>query len=292
MSHKAGFVNIIGNPNVGKSTLMNALVGEKLSVITNKAQTTRRRILGMLNTEDYQVVFSDTPGILDPKYALQQSMMNEVESALEDADVFLLVTEIPETFNHPDVIGKIEKSGVPVFILLNKIDLSDQETVMKKIEEWKERIPAAGIIPISALHGFNTEAVITGILEKLPEHPPYFDKEDLTDKPERYLVSEMIRGCALELYKKEVPYSVEVVVDSFVQEEELLRIRAIIYVTRESQKVILIGEGGKAIKRLGIMSRKELETFFGIHVFLELFVKVSKDWRDDKLQLKRFGYQI
>ena len=269
---------------------MNALVGERLSVITAKAQTTRHRILGMLNEEDYQIVFSDTPGILDPKYALQKSMMLEVESALEDADLFLLVTEIPETFNHPDLIEKLIQSGIPIIVLLNKMDLSNSEEVLMKVEEWKQRLPGASILPISALHKFNTDTLVQMILEVLPENPPYFDKEDLTDKSERFLVSEMIRGCALEQYQKEVPYSIEVVVNSFVKEETLLRIEAVIYVARESQKAILLGEGGRAIKRLGTTSRKSLEKFFDIHVFLSLFVKVSKDWRDDKLQLKRFGY--
>jgi GTP-binding protein Era len=292
MNHKAGFVNIIGNPNVGKSTLMNALVGEKLSVITNKAQTTRHRIMGMVNADDYQIVFSDTPGILDPNYLLQQSMMKEVGSALEDADTFLLVIDVNEGFDHPHVIEKIKSSGMPTIVLLNKIDLSNQEKVLKAYEEWKLILPDAEILPLSALHGFNVDTVIDRILEKLPESPPYYDKEDLTDRSERFFVSEIIRGNILQLYRKEVPYSVEVVVESFVDEEHYLTIGAEIFVARESQKIILIGENGSAIKRLGITARMDLEKFFGKHIHLDLRVKVSKDWREDKNQLRKFGYPI
>lgn len=291
MNHKAGFVNIIGNPNVGKSTLMNLLVGEKLAVITAKAQTTRKRMLGIVNEEDYQLIFSDTPGILKPKYGLQQAMMAEVETALEDADVFLLVTDVIEEFDQTEILDRIEKSGIFTFILINKIDLAEQDAVMQKIAAWEKKLTHARVIPVSALHGFNVNDIIGMILEKIPENPPFYDKDELTDKPERFFVSEIIRGCILEQYKKEVPYSVEVVTDSYVQEDKLLRIRSIIYVARESQKVILLGEGGKAIKRLGTTSRTMLEGFFDQHIFLELLVKVSKDWRDDKLMLRRFGYQ-
>ncbi|MHC1707332.1 MAG: GTPase Era [Bacteroidales bacterium] len=291
MNHKAGYVNIIGNPNVGKSTLMNVLIGEKLAVINAKAQTTRRRMLGIVNEEDYQLVFSDTPGILKPKYGLQQAMMAEVETALEDADVFLLVTDMTEEFDQPEILDRIEKSGVFTFILINKIDLAEQSAVMEKIKDWENKLTHSQVIPISALHGFNVADIIMMILEKIPENPPFYDKDELTDKPERFFVSEIIRGCILEQYKKEIPYSVEVVVDSFKQDEKLLRISGIIFVARESQKVILLGEGGKAIKRLGITSRNLLEQFFDQHIFLELLVKVSKDWRDDKLMLRRFGYQ-
>jgi GTP-binding protein Era len=291
MEHKAGYVNIIGNPNVGKSTLMNALVGERLAVITAKAQTTRRRMLGIVNDEDFQLVFSDTPGILKPRYGLQEAMMAEVETALEDADVFLLVTDMTEEFEHPGLLERIEKSGIFTFILINKVDLAEQAEVLEKMKSWENRITRSKVIPISALHGFNVHDVLAMILEHIPENPPFYDKDELTDKPERFFVSEIIRGCILEQYKKEIPYSVEVVVESFSQEDKMLRISAIVYVARESQKGILLGEGGKAIKRLGISSREVLERFFDQHIFLELLVKVSRDWRDNKMMLRRFGYQ-
>ncbi|MEI6576026.1 MAG: GTPase Era [Bacteroidota bacterium] len=292
MPHKAGFVNIIGNPNVGKSTLMNALVGERLSVITSKAQTTRHRIMGLVNGEDYQIVFSDTPGILDPNYLLQESMMREVGAALEDADIFLLVIDVNEGFEHPEVLSKIINAAIPTLVLLNKIDLSTQEKVMTAITAWKQTLPEAEILPLSAIHGFNVDTVIDRILEKLPECPAYYDKNELTDRPERFFVSEIIRSNILELYRKEVPYSVEVVIESFVDEEHNLTIGAEIFVARESQKIILIGEQGHAIKRLGITARMDLEKFFGKHIHLDLRVKVSKDWREDKNQLRKFGYPI
>ncbi len=292
MPHKAGFVNIIGNPNAGKSSLLNCLLGEDLAVITPKAQTTRHRILGMLNTGDYQVVFSDTPGILEPKYALQKSMRREFESALEDADIYLLVIDLKEGFEHPSILSHLKDSGIPTIVILNKIDLTTQDAVLKSIGEWQQQLPSATVIPVSALHAFNIETVLQKILEWLPEHPPYFNKDDLTDRSERFLVSEIIRSCILEQYHKEVPYCVEVVIDSFKEEEALLRIKAVIHVARETQKVILIGQGGKAIRRLGIASRKKIEAFFNRHVYLELFVKLSKDWREDELMLKRFGYQL
>ncbi|HRY33826.1 MAG TPA: GTPase Era [Bacteroidales bacterium] len=292
MTHRAGFVNIIGNPNAGKSSLLNCLLGEKLAVITSKAQTTRHRILGMLNTDDYQIVFSDTPGILEPKYALQKSMRREFESALEDADIYLLVIDPAEGFDHPSILSHLRDSGIPCVVILNKIDLASQEAILAGIGEWQKLLPSAAVIPVSALHAFNIEAVLQHILEWLPEHPPYFNKEDLTDRSERFLTSEIIRACILEQYHREVPYSVEVVVEEFREEGHTLHIRAVIHVARETQKVILIGEGGKAIRRLGITSRKKIESFTGRHVFLELFVKVSRDWRDNELMLKRFGYQL
>jgi len=292
MNHKSGFVNIIGNPNVGKSTLMNALVGTRLSVITAKAQTTRHRIMGLVNGEDYQIVFSDTPGILDPHYLLQESMMKEVGTALEDADVFLLVIDVNEGFEHTEVLDKIIRSEIPTLLLLNKIDLSNQEKVLLAYNEWQKKLPNAEILPLSALHGFNVDTVIDRILEKLPECPPYYDKDELTDRPERFFVSEIIRSNILELYRKEVPYSVEVVIDSFVDDTHNLSIGAEIFVARESQKVIMIGEEGRAIKRLGITARMDLEKFFGKHIFLDLRIKVSKDWREDKNQLRKFGYPL
>ena len=292
MEHRAGFVNIIGNPNVGKSTLMNVLVGERLSVITSKAQTTRHRILGIVNGDDYQVVYSDTPGVLEPKYMLHQSMMAEVLSAMEDADIFLLVTEMDEPVASMLMLDKINESGVPTIILINKIDLSDQASVIAKVEAWAGKIEKSEVLPISAKENFNVDVVFQRILELLPESSPYYAKEDLTDRSERFFVSEIIRGKILEIYKKEVPYCTEVAVETFEDEENLLRIRAAIYVTRDSQKAILIGDQGKAIKKLGTTARFDLEKFFDKHIYLDLVVKVSKDWRDDKTKLKRFGYQV
>ncbi len=290
MAHKSGFVNIIGNPNVGKSTLMNALVGERLSVITSKAQTTRHRILGIVNGDDYQIVYSDTPGILEPKYLLQETMMSAVDSALQDADVFLLVTEAGEHFDHPDIVEKINKSKVPVIVALNKIDLKTQEEVVEMLAKWEGVFTHARLLPISALEKFNVEGLVSMIVEALPEAPPYYPKDELTDRSERFFASEIIRGKVLEQYRKEVPYSTEITVEEFIQSEKILKIRAVIHVARESQKVIIIGDGGKAIKRLGIEARKDLEKFFDTKIFLELFVKVAKDWRENQQQLKRFGY--
>lgn len=290
MAHKAGFVNIIGNPNVGKSTLMNVLVGERLSVITSKAQTTRHRILGIVNGEDYQIVYSDTPGILEPKYLLQEMMMSAVDSALQDADVFLLVTEAGEQFDHPDIVAKINKSKVPVIVALNKIDLKTQEEVVELITKWEGVFDNARLLPISALENFNVDGLVSMIIEALPEAPPYYPKDELTDRSERFFASEIIRGKVLELYRKEVPYCTEITVEEFIESDQLLKIRSVIHVARESQKVIIIGDGGKAIKRLGIDARKDLEKFFQKKIFLELFVKVAKDWRENQQQLKRFGY--
>ncbi len=290
MSHKAGFVNIIGNPNVGKSTLMNALAGEKLSIITKKAQTTRHRIMGIVSGEDYQIVFSDTPGIIKPNYLLQSSMMNFVETALEDADVFLLVTEINEDFDNEKILNKLKNSKLPVIVALNKIDLSEQEWVTSKIEKWKVKIPGAIVIPVCALKGFNTISVFNTILENLPEAEPYFGKDELTDKPLRFFAAEIIREKILIHYKKEIPYSVEVQIESFKEEETIIRIRAIIYVERESQKIIIIGDSGKALKKVGTEARKDMEALLNKHVYLEMFVKIDKDWRNNKRELKKFGY--
>jgi GTPase len=291
MGQRAGFVNIIGNPNVGKSTLMNALAGEKLSIINKKAQTTRHRIMGIVNGEDFQIVYSDTPGIIEPKYMLQSSMMNFVETALEDADVFLLVTEVKETFDNQEILDALNSSKLPVIVVVNKIDLSDQEKVISKIEEWKKELPGATVIPVCAIKGFNTSTVIESILEKLPEAEPYFGKDELTDKPTKFFVAEIIREKILSNYQKEIPYSVEVQVETFKEKEDITVIRAIIYVERDSQKNIIIGDSGKALKKVGTEARKEIEEFIGKHVFLELFVKVDKDWRNNKRELKRFGYE-
>ncbi|PKP35402.1 MAG: GTPase Era [Bacteroidetes bacterium HGW-Bacteroidetes-17] len=289
--HKSGFVNIIGNPNVGKSTLLNALVGEKLAIITSKAQTTRHRLMGIVHGEDFQIVYSDTPGIVDPHYKLHEYMMKFIDSALIDADIFLLVIEVNDKFNHPEVLDKIKNSGLPIILLINKIDLSDQETVVQQINEWQIKLPMAEVIPISALNHFNLEQVFNTLLEKLPENPPYFPKDELTDKSQRFFVSEIIREKILLFYKKEIPYSVEVVVESFKESDKIIKIFALIFVARESQKAIIIGHGGLALKKVGTEARKDIEDFVGKQVFLELTVKVNKDWRDKDLQLKRFGYQ-
>ena len=283
MTHKAGFVNIIGNPNVGKSTLMNALIGEKLSIITPKAQTTRHRIMGIVSEDDYQIVFSDTPGILEPHYKLHESMMKFVESAFQDADIFLLVTEVGETFDNINVIEKLNKTDVPILLLINKIDLSDQPTVEVRIAEWKQKLPKAEIIPLSALRKFNLERILSEILLKLPENPPYFSKEELTDKPEKFFVAEIIREKIFLYYQQEIPYSTEVLIESYKDEPSIIKIRAIIYVARDSQK-------GMALKKLGTDARKDIEIFVHKKVFLEIFVKVSKDWRNSDNQLKKFGY--
>lgn len=291
MEHKSGFVNIIGNPNVGKSTLMNKLVGERLSIITSKAQTTRHRILGIVNEDNYQIVFSDTPGVIKPSYELQNSMMNFVQSAFQDADVILYMVEVNEKgLKDPEIYEKLKRTEVPVLVLLNKIDQADQNVVMEKIAFWKEQLPSSEVIPISALENFNTEAVMERILELLPEGPAYYPKDALTDRPERFFVSEIIREKILIRYKKEIPYSVEIEVESFVEEDELIRMSAIIYVARDSQKGIIIGHKGSSIKGVGIDARKEMERFFGKKVFLELYVKVNKNWRESDQQLKRFGY--
>lgn len=289
--HKSGFVNIIGNPNVGKSTLLNALVGEKLAIITSKAQTTRHRLMGIVNGDDFQIVYSDTPGIVDPHYKLHEYMMKFIDSALMDADIFLLVIEVNDKFNHLEILEKIKNSGLPIILLINKIDLSTQEEVVLQLTDWQKRLPSAEIIPISALNKFNLENVFNTLLDKLPENPPYFPKDELTDKSQRFFVSEIIREKILLHYKKEIPYSVEIVVESFKESEKLIKIYALIFVARDSQKAIIIGHGGLALKKVGTEARRDIEDFVGKKVFLELTVKVNKDWRDQDLQLKRFGYQ-
>lgn len=290
-SHKAGFVNIVGKPNVGKSTLMNVLIGERLSIISSKAQTTRHRIMGIINEPDYQIVFSDTPGMLKPKYELHKSMMGFVHISLEDADVIVFVTDLYETDAEiEDVIKKINDSGVPVLLVINKIDLNKGDKLDEVIAYWTQRLKAEVVIPISATEKFNTEKIMVEILERLPVHPPFYDKDELTDRPERFFASEIIREKIFLNYKKEIPYSSEVAIEDFYEEEKIIRIRAIIYVERVSQKGILIGEGGKMLKKVGIQSREEMEKFFGKKVFLETFVKVEDDWRKDKNKLRKFGY--
>ncbi len=291
MTHKAGYVNIIGNPNVGKSTLMNALVGERLSIITSKAQTTRHRILGIVNGDDYQIVFSDTPGIIKPAYELQESMMDFVKSAFEDADVLIYMVEIGEReLKDEAFFARINNSKVPVMLLLNKIDKSNQEQLEEQVTLWSEKVPNAEIFPISALEKFNTQAVYDRIIELLPVSPPYFPKDALTDKSERFFVNEIIREKILLNYDKEVPYAVEVETEEFKEEENIIRIKAVIMVERDSQKGIIIGHKGAALKKVGITSREEMEQFFMKKVHLELFVKVNKDWRSSDYQLRRFGY--
>ncbi len=290
--HKSGFINIIGNPNVGKSTLMNNLVGEKLSIITSKAQTTRHRILGIVNGDNFQLIFSDTPGIIKPSYELQDSMMDFVKSALEDADVILYMVEIGEkSIKDPEVHNKIQSAKVPTIILLNKIDLSNQEDLENQINIWSNKYPNTEIYPISALNNFNTEKVINRIIELIPESPPYFPKDQLTDKPERFFVNEKLREKILLYYNKEIPYSVEVQTEEFKEEESIIKIRSLILVERESQKGIIIGHKGVALKKIGTKARIDLEKFFGKKVFIELHVKVSKNWRSNLNQLKKFGYR-
>lgn len=291
MAHKAGFVNIIGNPNVGKSTLMNAFVGEKLSIITSKAQTTRHRILGIVNGEDFQVILSDTPGIIKPAYDLQQSMMDFVKSAFEDADILIYMVEIGEReLKDEAFFKKIVNSKIPVLLLLNKIDTSNQEQLEEQVQLWTEKVPNAEIYPISALQGFNVSEVFNRVVELLPESPAFYPKDTLTDKPERFFVNEIIREKILVHYKKEIPYSVEIDTEEFFEEEQIIRMRSIIMVERETQKGIIIGHKGSALKRVGVEARKDLEAFFGKQVHLELYVKVNKNWRNDARQLKRFGY--
>ena len=289
--HKSGFINIIGNPNVGKSTLMNNLVGEKLSIITSKAQTTRHRILGIVNGDNFQLIFSDTPGIIKPSYELQDSMMDFVKSALEDADVILYMLEIGEkSIKDPDVHNKIQSTKIPTIILINKIDLSNQEDLENQINIWSNKYPNTEIYPISALNNFNTEKVINRIIELIPESPAYFPKDQLTDKPERFFVNEKLREKILLYYNKEIPYSVEVQTEEFKEEESIIKIRSLILVERESQKGIIIGHKGVALKKIGTKARIDLEKFFGKKVFIELHVKVSKNWRSNLNQLKKFGY--
>ncbi len=289
--HKAGFVNIIGNPNVGKSTLMNAFVGEKLSIITSKAQTTRHRILGIVNGEDFQVILSDTPGIIKPAYELQASMMDFVKSAFDDADVLLYMVEVGEkALKDEQFFSRIENSKIPVLLLLNKIDNTDQETLEAQVQYWQQQLPSVEIHPISALQNFNVKEVFLRILELLPESPPYYPKDQLTDKPERFFVNETIREKILMHYKKEIPYSVEIETEEFLEDDDIIRMRAVIMVERDSQKGIIIGHKGSALKRVGVEARKDLEQFFGKQVHIELYVKVNKNWRSNAAQLKRFGY--
>ena len=291
MAHKAGFVNIIGNPNVGKSTIMNALVGEKISIITQKMQTTRHRIKGIVSGEDFQIVYSDTPGILKPNYKLQETMMKFVDSALIDADVILFVTDVIETpGKNPDYIEKVRKSNMPVIVLINKIDLSNQENVLKLFDYWTNIFPGANVFPISAQEKFNIEPIFDRILELLPEAPPYFGKDELTDRNERFFIQEIIREKILLHYQKEIPYSVEVEVEEFKETEKIINVRCLIHVERDSQKGIIIGHKGEMIKRVGTEARKDAEEFFNKKIFMELYVKVSKDWREKDKQLKNFGY--
>jgi GTP-binding protein Era len=292
MAHKAGFVNIIGNPNVGKSTLMNRMVGQKLAIVTSRAQTTRHRLLGIVNGEDFQIIYSDTPGLVQPKYKLQEYMVKAVHTALDDADIILFTTDITEepAETHPLVL-KIQNTQAPVICLLNKTDLSSPEEVEALTHQWEELLPQAECIPVSALLGANLDKLFGRILELLPESPSYFPKDQITDKPEKFFVEEIIREKILMYYRQEIPYSVEVVVESFKEDEKLIRISARIFVMRDSQKGILIGHQGKALKKVGTEARKDIEAFFNKKVFLELFVKVKKDWRDKDRILRNLGYQ-
>lgn len=292
MNHRAGFVNILGNPNVGKSTIMNALVGEKLSIITSKAQTTRHRIMGIVNGDDFQIVYSDTPGILTPRYKLHEAMMSFVNIALTDADIILYVTDVTEKPVAEKIYtDKILSSGVPAIIAVNKIDLSNQSDLERIVESWSKEFSGSPVIPISALNNFNLDKLLSAILSKLPESQPFFPKDQLTDKYERFFASEILREKILINYKKEVPYSVEIEIESFKEETGLIRIRALIHVIRDSQKGIIIGHKGSMLKKVGTEARYDMEDFFGKKVFLELYVKVTKDWRDKPEALKRFGYR-
>lgn len=291
--HKAGFVNIVGNPNVGKSSLMNQLVGERISIATFKAQTTRHRIMGIVNTDDMQIVFSDTPGVLKPNYKLQESMLQFSESALQDADVLLYMTDVIETPDkNQEFLAKVQKMRCPVLLLINKIDLSNQKDLEALVERWHELLPAAEIIPLSVTDKFNVDAVMRRIQELIPDSPPYFDKDQLTDKPARFFVTEIIREKILLYYDKEIPYSVEVAIEQFKETPKNIHINAVIYVERESQKGIIIGAQGKALKKVSTEARKDLERFFGKSIYLETFVKVDKDWRSSSKELKAFGYDL
>ena len=289
-THKAGFISIVGKPNVGKSTLMNALVGERLSIITSKAQTTRHRIMGIVNGEHFQIIYSDTPGIIEPKYELQKSMMRFVSFSFEDADLILFVTDIQEKFDEEHVVNRIQKTDIPVVVVINKVDLAKQEEINEKMKFWKEKLNPREIIPVSALEKFNTDKIFDLILQSLPGHPPYFDKDAITDRSERFFASEIIREKIFLNYDKEIPYSTEVVITDFQETKELISIRAEIYVERDSQKGIIIGKKGEMLKKIGTESRKEMEAFFGRKVFLEQYVKVESDWRKKENKLKRFGY--
>src|SRR5574344_788732 len=291
--HKAGFVNIVGNPNVGKSTWSNLLIGERLSIITSKAQTTRHRIMGIVNGENYQIVFSDTPGVLKPNYKLQEAMLDYSKEALTDADVLIYVTDtVEKSDKYNDFLKAVEALEIPILLVINKIDLTDQSKLEELVAYWHEEIPNAEIMPVSAMHSFNTSAIIDRIVELLPEADPYYDKDTLTDKPERFFINEIIREKILLYYKKEIPYSVEVEVEEYKEHEDRVDIRAIIHVTRESQKGIIIGHQGVALKKLGTLARRDIERFVDKKVFLQLYVKVTKDWRDKDKILKQFGYDV
>ena len=291
--HKSGFVNIVGNPNVGKSTLMNRLVGERISIITSKAQTTRHRIMGIVNTDDMQIVYSDTPGVLRPNYKLQESMLNFSESALDDADVLIYVTDVIETIDkNEDFLQQVKKEKCPVLLLINKIDLTDQTKLEALVQEWSGILPEAEIIPISALSNFSVDYVQQWVEDLMPASQPYFEKDALTDKPARFFVTEIIREKILLYYQKEIPYAVEVVVELFKEDEDMIHIKSVIICERESQKGIIIGHGGQALKKVGSMARKDIERFFGKKVFLEMFVKVEKDWRNRDNMLRAFGYRL
>lgn len=291
--HKSGFVNIVGNPNVGKSTLMNQLVGERISIITSKAQTTRHRILGIVNTPEYQIVYSDTPGVLRPNYKLQESMLSFSESALNDADVLLYMTDVVEkTDKNEKFLSKVQRVDVPVLLLINKVDQSNQKELEALVMQWKELLPKAEIYPLSATNKFNIDTIKSRILELIPESPPYFEKDALTDRPARFFVTEIVREKILLYYQKEVPYSVEVVVEEFKEEEAIINMRVLIIVERDSQKGIIIGNKGSAIKKVGMMARKDIERFFDKKVFMEMYVKVEKDWRSRDNILRNFGYKL
>ena len=290
--HRAGFVNIVGNPNVGKSTLMNALVGEKLSIVTAKAQTTRHRIMGIVNTDDYQIVYSDTPGMLKPNYRLQEDMMKFVDAAIGDADIILYVTDVVEkSDNNQEYIQKLQKVDCPVVVVINKIDISDQQKVMELISYWNETIPEATVIPVSARERFNLESVLNAVVAKLPVSPPWFDKDQFTDRNLRFFASEIIREKILENYSQEIPYSCEVGIEAFKEGRERYEISAVIYVMRDTQKGIIIGKGGSALKKTGTEARLEMEDFFQKKVYLQLFVKVDPDWRENRKELRKFGYE-
>ena len=291
-AHKAGFVSIVGNPNVGKSTLMNAWVGEKLSIITPKAQTTRHRILGILNADNYQLVLSDTPGVIKPSYEMQSSMMDFVKTALEDADILIYMLEIGEKqMKDEQLFEKIQRLSIPVIVLINKIDTADQTSLVASVEHWQGQFPKAKVFPISAITGFSVQEVLDYLISLLPPSPPYFPKDQMTDKSERFFVNEAVREQILKYYDKEVPYAVEVLTEEFKEEEKIIKIRSVINVERETQKGILIGHKGGALKKVGVGARKKLQAFFEKKIHLELYVKVNKDWRSNERQLKRFGYK-
>lgn len=291
--HRSGFVNIVGNPNVGKSTLMNLLVGEKISIITSKAQTTRHRILGIVNTPEYQIVYSDTPGVLQPNYKLQQQMLNFSLSALQDADILLYMTDVVEKIDkNSEFIEKVKSLDMPILLLINKIDLSTQEHLEGLVLQWTEILPKAEVYPISATNDFSIDLIKRRVVQLLPESPPYFEKDALTDRPARFFVTEIIREKALLYYQKEIPYAIEVAVEEFKEESDLIRIRALIMVERDTQKGIVIGHKGKALKKLGMMARKDIEKFFEKKVFIELYVKVEKDWRNRDNILRAYGYRV